>query len=315
MSNLNVLALGDSIVWGQGNTADTKLVGLVCGALRARGHVPTLTMLAHSGANAAATGNDAAPALWGEVPEAAPSILAQIPSAAAQLAPATVDVLIINGGANDVSPYHVVVANPFNPNGLADLDAHCRQVFTGPVKTVIDLAVATYPNAKIVVTGYYPIVSAQTNVRALVQLMKHLPRPANVANALDLTIEHLPDVALALAIQTERSRIVEQSALFATLSAQLLRTIVQWHAGTGRVFFADPGFGPQNAFSAPQTWLWSGSDDPLFPERAEKYTEHLRVNPFDWPFVTPLASMCHPNTLGSKAYADAVVACLVQAGL
>ena len=70
---MNVLALGDSIVWGQGNTDDAKFVNLVCAWLRSKGEQPTLTLVAHSGAVVGATQNDGAPVLWGEVPEAAPA--------------------------------------------------------------------------------------------------------------------------------------------------------------------------------------------------------------------------------------------------
>ena len=33
-----------------------------------------------------------------------------------------------------------------------------------------------------------------------------------------------------------------------------------------RVAYASPGFTASNAYAAPDTWLWSGSDDPLHPE-------------------------------------------------
>jgi lysophospholipase L1-like esterase len=307
---VNVLAVGDSIIWGQGNADDSKFVNRVCAWLGTHAPAPTLTTLAHSGAVASPTANDAAPPVWGEVPEAAPSIGAQIDTAVRALDPSSVDVVIVDGGINDVSPYHVVVADPFDPNGLEKLGAVTNQVFAGPVRALIDRTVATFTKARVVVTGYYPIISESTNVRALVQLMKHLPRPTGVANFFDLIAEHLADEMLGIVIEPERRRMIEQSTLFATLSTRLLRSAVAAHAGERRVFFADPGFGPDNAFAAPKTWLWYGADDPLAPERLRRYGEHLLLQPFDWPFVTPLASMCHPNVAGSGAYAAAIEACL-----
>src|SRR5947207_2946766 len=125
---MNVLAVGDSIVWGQGNDEDRKSVGLVCAWLRAKGLAPTLKLLAHSGAVVSPTGNDGAVPIWGEVPEAAPSIFAQVQAAAQALDPTTIDLVLLDGGINDISPYHVVVANPFDPNGLEKLAAQCNQV-------------------------------------------------------------------------------------------------------------------------------------------------------------------------------------------
>jgi len=61
--------------------------------------------------------------------------------------------------------------------------------------------------------------------------------------------------------------------------------------------------------------LWSGVDDPLAPQRTERYAEHIVAHPFDWPVYTPLASMCHPNRTGSQAYAAAIAACLQDAGI
>jgi lysophospholipase L1-like esterase len=312
---LDLLALGDSIIWGQGNVDGQKFVALVSAWLKSRGHEPALTLVAHSGAVAIPTQNDSAPAQWAEVPEDAPSISAQV-RAASQLAdPRTVDVVLFNGGINDVSPFHIVVANPFDPNAEAKLERKIRQVFGDFFPRLLDQVVTTFPNARIVVTGYYPIVSEQTGVRPLVNLLKQLPRPEDLASFLDRTAADLSDEVLALTIESERGRIVAQSRLFATQSDQLLKLAVQAYASSGRVFFASPGFGPANAFSAPDTWLWSGSDDPLYPERLRRYGDHVVQSPFDWPLVTPLASMCHPNVQGSAAYAEAIEACLEEAGL
>jgi lysophospholipase L1-like esterase len=307
---MNVLALGDSIIWGQGNADDTKFINLVCAWLRARGEQPSLTLLAHSGAVVSPTQNDHAPALWGEVPEAAPSVMAQIQAAPARVAPEAVDLVLLDGGINDLNAFHIVGANPFDPNALENIGAQCTQIFTGPVHQMIARTVATFTKARIVVIGYYPIVSEKTGLRSLAQLMKQLPSPPGVARFLDLTVEHLPEDLLAVAIDLERRRIIEQSALFATLSSRLLAAAVGTHAATGRVFFAAPDFAPENAFAAPKTWLWAGSDDPLYRARLDKYAEHALQNPFDWPVFTPLASMCHPNVDGSRAYAAAIEACL-----
>ena len=108
---------------------------------------------------------------------------------------------------------------------------------------------------------------------------------------------------------------IEQSKLFASLSTQLLQAAVATHAATNRVFFADPGFQPENAFAAPSTWLWTGANDPLFQLRVQRYAEHVVEQPFDWPIYTPLASMAHPNVDGSQAYAAAIEACLEAGGL
>ena len=139
---------------------------------------------------------------------------------------------------------------------------------------------------------------------------KHHPRARELSDFFGQTAEQLSDEVLALAIDVERKRLVAQSALFATLSSELLLAAVSSHAGTNRVAFEAPWSGPENAFAAPWTWLWDGVDDPVYGTRLAAYAEH-----FEWPIVTPLASMCHPNVAGSRAYATAVEKCLTDLGV
>jgi hypothetical protein len=209
-----------------------------------------------------------------------------------------------------VSPFHVVVANPFDPDGLQRVEDRTNQIFGGIVPTLLAGAFDTFSAAEIVVTGYYSIVSEQTGVRSLVGLMRQLPQTHDVSSFLQRAAGSLSDDLLALAIEPERKRIIEQCQRFAELSDQLLRKAVGQYASSGRVFFASPGFGPENAFAAPNTWLWSGVDDPLYPVRQRRYAEHVVQAPFDWPIFTPVASMCHPNVAGSEAYAGAIEQCL-----
>jgi len=199
--SLNVAALGDSIVWGQGNIESDKFVSLVCDTLNAAGHDVVFHSVAHSGALVTRTKSDAHADVWGEVPEAAPSIAYQLTQL---VEPELVDVLILNGGINDVSAFSIVAANPFDPAGLANLTAHTTRVFTAPVVELLTNAASACPRATIVVTGYYTIISELTDLRMLVQLMKHLPRPLGTPNFLDWTAEHLPDELLELAIKGER---------------------------------------------------------------------------------------------------------------
>jgi hypothetical protein len=204
------------------------------------------------------------------------------------------------------------VANPFDPDGAERLEQATRDVFLGPVQRLIVQTLDRFPKAKVIVLGYYPIVSDASSARELVCLMKHLPRPPGVSNTLDWIVEHVADEVIEAAIVVEKRRMVEQCTVFHDVSSALLRAMV---ASLGpkfdnRLNYAAPAFDPENAFAAPATWLWRGSDDPLHDERVAEYTKHLEEDPFDWPFYTPLASMCHPNVAGAKAYADAIVGAL-----
>ena len=312
---MNLLAIGDSVMWGQGNTENTKFVALVSDWLTKNGWPTQHALHAHSGAIAAPTPRDDVSAIWGEVPEASPSVVAQC--ADATINPADFDFVLVNGGINDVSAFHIVVADPFDPNGVEKVQQATREAFSGPVARVLVDTCNRFATARIVVLGYYPIVSELSSAREVAKLMKQMKRPLGVPNTIDWVLEHLSDSMIEVAIAAEKKRMVEQCAAFYALSDSLLRTLVNDLRDKfgPRVAYAVPAFGPENAFAADETFLWNGSDDPLHAERLAKYAEEAKRDPLAWPVYTPLASLCHPNTRGAKAYANAVIGALSTLGL
>lgn len=130
MPTLNLVALGDSVVWGQGCRDEQKFVTLVKVGLERKRGPTNLTLLAHSGACAS---SNPGKELWGEVPRAAPGVLDELRWLEAN-GPKP-DVLLVDRGINDVSAFHIVMANPFDPDSVADLGARTRKVFGpgGPV--------------------------------------------------------------------------------------------------------------------------------------------------------------------------------------
>jgi lysophospholipase L1-like esterase len=311
-----VLAMGDSIMWGQGNREDAKFVRLVCKWLekdKRKGDV-SLISLAHSGAIAAQKKGESRNAKWGEVPEAAPSVHAQLEASEKDVKADEIDVVLVNGGINDVSPLHIVVANPFVSDGKDAIKKATEDVFgeTGAVRTLLTRTLERYSKAKVVVLGYYPIVSTETSARHLARLIRHLPRRGDLVSAVDRFVEGDADHVIEDLIRAEKDDMVSQCTAFHATSSKLLRETVE-HLKTKdgekdrhRIAFADPAFKPANAFAAKDTWLWSGSDDPLHLTRVFRYAWHAWRNPFDWPIYTPLASICHPNEAGAKAYAKAI---------
>jgi lysophospholipase L1-like esterase len=309
---LNVVAIGDSIMWGQGNREEAKFTSRVLDWLRARGQPAELASFAHSGAIAARTPRDGGPALWGEVPDSTPSVTWQL---AAVPNPDTVDVVLLNGGINDVSPFHIAVANPFDPGGLATLRRATTNIFNGAVRELIEGAAQRFRNAKVVVLGYYPIISDDSSGPELVRLMRHIHEHTGLPSAVDWAIERLADDAIELAIAAEKRAMVEQCAAFHAITDEILRTLIRDLAGGvvgPRIGYAAPAFTSANAFAARDSWLWMGSDDPLHDERLRRFATEGAVSA--WPVYTPLASMCHPNDAGCAAYAAAITGALKGLG-
>src|SRR5271165_4953399 len=108
-NNFRIVSIGDSIIWGQGLLPEEKSSTLVQQALLPR--FPdgvTLENLAHSGAIIGASGATGTPQV-GEVPASRLSIIEQCDAFADS--PETVDLVLMNGGINDVSV--ATILNPF----------------------------------------------------------------------------------------------------------------------------------------------------------------------------------------------------------
>jgi hypothetical protein len=83
-----------------------------------------------------------------------------------------------------------------------------------------------------------------------------------------------------------------------------------------RVFFAVPAFGPHNALGADATYLWKGTDDPLYAQRLlfsavelEELRGRIPASKFVViPVYFPIASIGHPNVTGAEVFAQAIKA-------
>jgi hypothetical protein len=107
---LRIVSLGDSIVWGQGLSEADKLDVLVRDALADANPGITLQRLAHSGAVIGVNPVEGSPA-DGEVPMPQPTIIQQCDSF--NDSPVTVDLVLLDGGINDVDVRTIL--NPFVP--------------------------------------------------------------------------------------------------------------------------------------------------------------------------------------------------------
>jgi lysophospholipase L1-like esterase len=158
-NTFRVVSLGDSVPWGQGLLEAEKYDALVADALGPK--VPggvTLQRLAHSGAVIGAhpvSGN----AANGEVPVPRPTIIEQCDSFANS--PDTVDLVLLNGGINDIGV--ATILNPFAlvPPLGSKIKIACHDGMLILLSKVS--AKFTKPTCKILVTGYYTIISDQSD--------------------------------------------------------------------------------------------------------------------------------------------------------
>lgn len=296
LETYRIVSIGESLMWGQGLTHDEKMSSLVVARAQAAlaGMAVYHEMKAHSGAiigyNADGSEDEASlPPICGEAPTDYPSMLQQSRDVAE---PDTVDLVLVAGGINDVDVRNVI--SPIAPTVLIDMLS--QQACYGHMKRLLTSVANDFPNAQIVVLGYFPILSGDSDL-ILVDLL---------AAAL-LVITHHP-WTLEL-----RMRMVANAQQFLKSSNRDLRKAVaevnSEEAG-GRIRFVSPKFTPRNACFGPAAWLWGIGAD-LSPRDLRVRTQRAACceeNPTRVEMeICKRASVGHPTSSGAKAYADAIL--------
>ena len=278
VDTFRIASLGDSVVWGQGLLEPQKFSMLVADTLTARynGSIAVFATdrCAHSGARIAPSAGDGpdpqAPRLPGDF---AGECLSRVPSVTAQVAGWTagtlaagqggeIDLVILDGGANDVGIFTIMNPGASDPALSAAITAAC---FTG-MGTLLARVRATFPGAAIVVTGYYPIVSTESDMRLLFPVVGAL---GLLTGALlgSVVVPLVPGAGpvgfgpleTAVVYEWARGRLITRSAIFATIANTSLAAAVA--AAGPRVALAVPAFDPRTR-SSPRTRTSSAPDCP-----------------------------------------------------
>lgn len=326
----NILAAGDSVMWGQGLSSETKFSSLTRDFVERQlsGKRVELQVVAHSGAIiAAGTSAEEQTTLPGEMPSNYPSITHQVLNLApTRIDPALVDLILLDGCINDVTVGEIIGPATI-PIQTGDMDT----AFTEQIDSKCDSAMSTllyrtlqkYPNARVVVTGYFPIGSDQSDIVDLQVLVFGLtggvqaafsalgsPPTAVFSGAAILVIQ-------AVSVTTLRPNLAHRSRLFNTRSDRALGAAISRMNPhfQDRIRFASPGYQAANAYGAPSTWLWylpigvqwdeaagrpSMRKDAVFDARWAD-CDRLRKDP-----TCHIASLSHPNVPGAAAYARSI---------
>lgn len=340
-----MVTLGDSIMWGQGLPESNKFRNIVAQWIQKQ-YVGVRTVIqipthAHSGAHITVDpGQDTQTGLPGEIPSHWPSVTMQVDLTVADLprfgaTADQVDLVLLDGGINDVD-----ISNILNPakhiNDLHNLViSNCVLRMQGLLAKVRK----AFPNAAIIVTGYYPIASGASDLTSLWALSTAAINDFVVGAS---GIGSIPGLLAAGAEGVAvKDRLVGLSAEFNnTAQAGLSDDVKQFIQNDPksntmvvpalggvlhsipRVALAWPFFSNGNSYAAPQTQLWnllqfagdelrglSGThlESPDTPSqvaysRAQACKNANRASGF-----CVDASMGHPNIAGAQAYANAII--------
>jgi lysophospholipase L1-like esterase len=245
---LNLLVLGDSIPWGQGLREENKAWYLVKTWLEANhGRQVSEKVLAHSGAvigTAGEPGGNLGPVLDGEVNRGVPSINDQIESALRLYAdPAKVDLVIVDGCINDLDARRLLNADN-TPQAIREV---ARQKCGPPVEALLTRIAGSFPNAHVIVTGYYPILSEGTARDIFMRaMMKRLYTGTAPMNDKQLR---------ARLIEISREWYEGSNQMLAAAAAKIDAQLAA-RGSRQRALFAEVKFLPEHSFAASQSRLW-----------------------------------------------------------
>jgi len=323
---LNMLVLGDSILWGEGLKTEHKSWYQVKTWLEANtGRSVIERIEAHSGAVIErGSVDDSRTATNGEVDVALPTVNEEIDSALRFYSDgSTVDLVLISGCGNDVG-----VQNLLNASGSEEIDRMTQAKCGSPMERLLRKIATSFPAAQVIVVGYYPFFSENTRNDFI---MKALAR-----RFFKMT---------AGAPRIGRKEVLEQltansSTWYQTSNrtlAEVARRInIEFGAGRQRIMFAKIEFPSDYSFATKGTRLWGFDRSPfrmmlvllsfgkiLLPpndevrsqrrasctdvfkrqpdETSEQKTDRQRRH-----LLCRYASLGHPNKKGALLYADAV---------
>jgi lysophospholipase L1-like esterase len=306
--------LGDSAMWGNGLPQRDKFSYLIARSLEFELGVRVVRVVqAVSGATIRTHSRDGVCTTRcgdGEVPQVFTSITTQaniLPS------PEIYGLILLNGCGNDVKMENILDSRD-NTSLIREL---VGEFCLTEMANLLIRVRARAPQAPIVVPGYFPFVSAESDLSELGTWA--------IANGIDLGTEE--DLAAAL------TNFVVNSAVFHTASNEALAAAVELVSGLDAtappIVFVNPGFRPENATFAREAWLWGLTQNipvaqqlnislSVFPEDPLLFE---RVTRCALPDVAPNLIACiygavgHPNRDGARAYASAIEDALRNIGL
>lgn len=318
------LVIGDSLVWGQGLEEDQKFYRMTKTWLRDEVFAGTravrLNILAHSGSTIelsrdeekalASAERDPEEALHPEINVSFPDIRAQLAAAKRSYDdPNNVGLIMLSGGIPEVGVSNIL--NPFQSNEKlsADIKKYCYE----HMHSLLGQAQKDFPNAKIVVIGYYPIITRYTPMKRIVNdILEVYNWPAWTKPLVNNPVKRI-------LWRRFRGKMIKRSNIwFRESTIELQRAVDEANKNTtsGSAVLVVPPFDEKNAYGTKDSYLWmvakrGAASDPLSETRGEECRPALSQLRRDTDLryrtrLCELASIGHPNVQGSAVIADAV---------
>jgi lysophospholipase L1-like esterase len=322
---INMLVLGDSILWGQGLKTEHKTWYHVKVWLeKTSGRAVIEKVEAHSGAiieRSSAPERVTPPNPEVDIP--VPTLNEELDKAERFYSdPLAIDVVLVSGCANDVG-----VQNLLNADARKHIEEMTKAKCGLPMERLLRRIATSFPSARIIVTGYYPFFSEKTRndfiLKALVRrYFKVMPDAATVSS------KELLQRLTANSNEWYRSSNDALSQAVRNVNSSLHRE---------QVMFAKIEFSPEHSFAAPQSRLWQfnrspfrmallflsfgkillPSNDEVRKQRSANCKEFFKRQPGETDaqkkererrrLLCRYAALGHPNRKGALVYTEAIL--------
>lgn len=323
--SLNMLVLGDSVLWGQGLKTEHKSWYYVKVWLEeTTGRAVSEKVEAHSGA---IIDRSSAPEKLTtpnpEVDVALPTLNEQLDNAERFYSdPLRIDVVLVSGCANDVG-----TQNLLNATATEQIEEITKAKCGLPMEKLLRRITTSFPAARVIVTGYYPFFSEKTRndfiLKALVRRFFKIIPGTPTSSSKEL-LERLT---------------ANSNAWYRASNNALSQAVQNVNSGLHReqVMFAKIEFSPEHSFAAPQSRLWQFNRSPfrmalvllsfgkiLLPtndevrkQRTASCREFFKRQPSETDaqkkqreqrrMLCRYAALGHPNRKGGLLYAEAIL--------
>jgi lysophospholipase L1-like esterase len=251
----NMLVLGDSVLWGEGLKTEHKSWYRVKRWIEENTGRPVIEKIeAHAGAIVEGDSIDnGLTTTDGEVNVALPTIRNEVDRALQHYRDGSkVDLVLVTGCVNDIG-----LANLLNASGSAEITQLTEAKCSAPMQRLLQKIMISFPNADVIVTGYYLLFSEKT-------------RNDSVLRALARRFFKTDPAAAKLTRKESFNRLIDNSRAWHQASNKTLGEAVEWanaelksRGSHKQVMFTDVQFAPEYAFGTRGTRLW-GFDRSLF---------------------------------------------------
>jgi hypothetical protein len=316
----NILALGDSVMWGQGLHEGDKFSSKTRDWIRSQlGGDVQLDVKAHSGATTypdlGQLGLESR-TYDGEVPSDYPTISGQLtrastPGPSSRFPPDQVDLVLVDGCVNNIGIITILLPYPDDSQLQSDIQSLCGNGMSNILTSVVH----AFPNADVIVTGYFRFISSQSDWRLLLPLFglaSNFVQPDGVSAALgELNPIELRMAARSDLFYQQSNTVLQQAVNFANANPLPGRTRFN------QVRFSKLVPAPDNSYAAPHSWQWLMPSPPFYQDDVYSQRHAACDVAANGPSGDPtldggpkcyLASLGHPNVAGAQAYTDAIKA-------